>query len=77
MEVETHIDNFNKSFFVGEIITGNVTIKNRERYTDLYYCNVTLRVIFIFFITFRDFFRLKIQKRILLQQARYNFLQKK
>ncbi len=48
MEVETHIDNFNKSFFVGEIITGNVTIKNRERYTDLYYCNVTLRVIFIF-----------------------------
>ena len=49
MEVETHIDNFNKSFFVCEIITGNVTIKSRERYTDLYYCNVTLRVIFIFF----------------------------
>lgn len=77
MEVETHIENFNKSFFVGEIITGNVTIKSRERYTDLYYCNVTLRVIFIFFLTFRDFFRLKIQRRILLRLARCNFLQKK
>lgn len=76
MEVETHIDNFNKSFFVGEFITGNVTIKSRERYTDLYYCNVTLRVNCLI-LTYRDTFLLKIQKLIHPQQAKFNFSIKK
>lgn len=44
MEVVTQIDNFNKTYCVGEFITGNVIITSREKYTDMESLNISLRV---------------------------------